>query len=77
MTVSRAAKQQFAEFLLKDMYDYVQMGYWLTLTYSAIRGHPALKIAPAGVVPQWERRPRPIMDYSYNHVNQASLPLAL
>jgi len=52
------------------------MGYWLVLPYSAIRGHPSLKIAPVGVVPQRERRPRPIMDYSYNGVNQASIPLA-
>jgi hypothetical protein len=58
------------------MLDYVRNGYWLVVPYSAIRGHPLLKIAPVGVVPQRERRPRPIMDYTYNGVNQASLPLA-
>jgi hypothetical protein len=58
------------------MYDYVRMGYWLVLPYSAIRGHPLLKIAPSGVVPQRDRRPRPIMDYSFNRVNQTSLDIA-
>jgi hypothetical protein len=66
----------YAPFLLEDFYDYVKMGYWLVLPYHALRGHPRLKIAPAGVVPQRERRPRPIMDYSYNAVNQHTLPLA-
>jgi hypothetical protein len=35
-----------------------------------------LKLAPCGVIPQRERRPRPIMDYSFNHINQLSLPTA-
>jgi hypothetical protein len=54
----------------------VNMGFWLVLPYSAIRHHSQLKIAPAGVVPQRDRRPRPIMDYTFNSVNQASLPIA-
>jgi len=48
-------------------------------------GHPALprgkslftpQVVLAGVVPQCTRRPRPIMDYSFTGVNQASLPLS-
>jgi hypothetical protein len=70
------ATRQFPEFLLEDMYDYAMMGYWLVLPYSTIQGHPHLRIAPAGVVPQCDRHPRPIMDYSYNGVNQASVRLA-
>jgi hypothetical protein len=70
-----SAVHTYAPFLLEDFYDYVKMGYWLVLPYHALRGHPRLKIAPAGVVPQRERRPRPIMDYSYNAVNQHTLPL--
>jgi hypothetical protein len=71
-----SARHQHSTFLLEDMFAYVQQGYLLVLPYSAIRGHPLLKIAPAGVVPQRERRPRPIMDYSYNGVNQAALDVA-
>jgi hypothetical protein len=71
-----SAKHQHTTFILEDMYDYVRMGYWLVLPYSALHGHPQLKIAPAGVVPQRERRPRPIMDYTFNSVNPASIPIA-
>jgi hypothetical protein len=58
------------------MYDMVRMGYWVVLPYSAVRSLPHLKLAPCGVVPQRERRPRPIMDYSFNSVNQHVAPLA-
>ena len=71
-----SAGRQHAAFILEDMYNYVRAGYWLVLPYQALRGHPNLKIAPAGVVPQRERRPRPIMDYTYNGVNSQSIPLA-
>jgi hypothetical protein len=71
-----SAAHQYASFILEDIHDYVSMGYWVVLPYSSVRQFPQLKLAPAGVVPQQERRPRPIMDYSYNLVNQLSLPLA-
>jgi hypothetical protein len=51
------------------------MGYWAVLPYEAVRHLPHLRLAPAGVVPQRARRPRPIMDYSYNSINQHSFPL--
>jgi hypothetical protein len=57
------------------MYDYVHMGYWVVLPYSAVRHYPALHLAPAGV-PQRERRSRPIMDYTYYGTNQECLPYA-
>jgi hypothetical protein len=65
-----SASRQFAPFLLADMYDYVQMGYWVVLPYTAVRHYKHLRIAPAGVVPQRERRPRPIMDYTFYGTNQ-------
>jgi hypothetical protein len=57
------------------MCDYIRMGYWLVLPYHAVRHYANLRISPAGVVPQRERRPRPIMDYSYSGVNQDSFPI--
>jgi hypothetical protein len=48
-----SATLHYSAFLLEDMYDYVLQGYWLVLPYSTIRGHPLLKFAPVGVVPQW------------------------
>jgi hypothetical protein len=71
-----SAATHYAAFLLEDMYDYVHRGYWIVLPYEAVRHLPHLKLAPSGVVPQRERRPWPIKDYSYNHVNQAALPVA-
>jgi hypothetical protein len=66
----------FPAFLLEDMADMVNMGYWTVLPFAAVQNLPHLALAPAGVVPQRERRPRPIIDYSFNQVNQASAPVA-
>jgi hypothetical protein len=52
------------------------MGYWTVLPYQAVRHLPTLHLAPAGVVPQCKRRPRPIIDYSYYGTNAACIPLA-
>lgn len=71
-----SAAKHYSAFLLEDMYDYVHMGYWVVLPYSAIRSLPHLKLAPSGVIPQRERRPRPIMDYTYNQVNQGAAAVA-
>jgi hypothetical protein len=65
-----SATRHFCAFLLADMYDYVQMGFWAVLPYEAIQHYQHLCIAPAGVVPQKERRPRPIMDYTFHGTNQ-------
>jgi hypothetical protein len=52
----------YISFLLEDMFDYVQMGLWVVLPFHAISHYSHLKLAPAGVAPQRDRRPRPIMD---------------
>jgi hypothetical protein len=57
------------------MHDYVQMGFWTVLPYDTVKHLPPLRLAPAGVVPQRERRPRPIIDYSFYNTNNLSLPL--
>jgi hypothetical protein len=71
-----SAALQHTAFLIEDMYDYVKMGYWTVLPFESVRHMPHLKLAPAGVVPQCDRRPRPIMDYSFSAIDQHSLPLA-
>jgi hypothetical protein len=67
---------QYTEFLHQDLFDYVQMGYWTVLPYRSVRHYQHLRIAPAGVVPQRDRRPRPIMDYTFYNTNQDCLPRA-
>jgi hypothetical protein len=58
------------------MFHMVQEHYWTVLPYSSVRSLASLKLAPAGVVPQRERRPRPIVDYSFTDINQHALPIA-
>jgi hypothetical protein len=58
------------------MLNMVNEHYWTVLPYHAVRHFASLKLAPAGVVPQRERRPRQIVDYSYTDINQHTLPVA-
>jgi hypothetical protein len=71
-----SAAYVYDDFLKQEMVDMARMGYWMVLPYSSVRDLPQLKIAPCGVVPQRDRRPRTIIDYTYNGVNQSSLALA-
>ena len=54
----------------------IQRGQWLVLPAKAVLHLPGLRVSPPGVVPQRERRPRWICDYSWWGVNQDTLPLA-
>jgi hypothetical protein len=44
--------------------------------YLAVCNLPGLRISPLGVVPQRDRRPRLIVDYTYSKVNMETIPLA-
>ena len=50
--------------------------YWTVVPYHAVRRLPSLKISPAGVVPQRNRRPRTIIDYTFSGVGPATLQVA-
>jgi len=67
---------QFRSFLWEDLSDMVAKGFWSVLPFAKVKHFSHLKLAPSGVVPQRTRRPRPIMDYTYTGVNQASAMLA-
>lgn len=67
-----SAANQFANFLLEDMYNYIQMGYWIVLPYSSVRDLPNLCLAPSSVVPQQDCHPH----YSFDGTNQACLSIA-
>jgi len=71
-----SATHQFRDFLIEDMKDYVEKRFWVVLPFHAIQHMQHLKLAPCGVVPQRERRPRPIIDYTFAGVNQNSVRLA-
>mmetsp|Transcript_905 Transcript_905/g.1359 ORF Transcript_905/g.1359 Transcript_905/m.1359 type:complete len:413 (+) Transcript_905:2296-3534(+) len=58
------------------MLDMVQRGYWTVVPFHAIRHFPQLKISPAGVIPQRNRRPRTIIDYTFSGVTNTTLQVA-
>jgi hypothetical protein len=51
-------------------------GYWIVVPLEDALTIPGLRVSPIGVVPQRDRRPRVIVDYTFNGVNQATLRLA-
>ena len=63
---------EYQQFIYDDMADMVQRGYWVVLPYKAIAHLPNLRVSPIGCVPQRERRPRIIVDYTYSGVNAAT-----
>ena len=64
------------DFLHEEFIDMINKGQWIILPYSAVQQLPGLRVSPPGVVPQRERRPRWICDYSWWDVNADTLPLA-
>ena len=66
----------FSSFLRDEMADMVRAGHWLVLPASEVLHLPRLRLSPIGVVPQRDRRPRTIIDYSFYNINQDTVPLA-
>ena len=67
---------EHSEFLAQEFLDFCRKGYWMLLPYNEVKDRPELRLSPIGVVPQRERRPRVIVDYSYFGVNDDTLKLA-
>ena len=64
------------EFLRDEMADMIDQGYWTILPYSYVLHLPRLRLSPLGVVPQRDRRPRIIVDYTFWGINDDTVPLA-
>jgi hypothetical protein len=64
------------EFLRTEMADMVKKAIWMVLPYSLVKDLKDLRISPIGVVPQHDRRPRTIVDYSFYGLNDETLRLA-
>jgi hypothetical protein len=58
------------------MADMIEKGQWIMLPADQARKLPNLRISPIGVVPQRDRRPRTIVDYSFSDVNLDTCPVA-
>jgi len=85
--VKRGAHQscdEHLEFLREEILDFVRKGFWTLLPYRLVKqrlrakidGLKRLRVSPIGIVPQRERRPRLIVDYTYYGVNQETQQLS-
>ena len=63
-------------FLEQEMVDFINKGYYVVLPYKIVRLMENLRICPIGVVPQRDRRPRPISDYTYYGTNPDTIKTA-
>lgn len=67
---------EFEDFLREEFADMIPKGYWTVLPYSLVKDKfPHLRLSPPGCVPQRDRRPRWICDYSFYGVNQETAPI--
>jgi hypothetical protein len=73
---SHASTHEHQVFLRVEMADMVAKGFWIVLPYSQVRSLPGLRISPMGVIPQRDRRPRTIVDYTFSYVNADTARLA-
>ena len=62
--------------LREEMADMIDQRFWVVLPFELIKHLPNLCLSPMGVVPQRDRRARPIVDYSFSGINADSVPLA-
>jgi hypothetical protein len=58
------------------MADMMTRAFWTVLPYSRVKHLKNLRVSPIGVVPQHDRRPRTIVDYTYSLVNSETVKLA-
>ena len=60
----------YLHFLESDMADMITKGYWVVLPYDLVKDISNLRISPMGAIPQCERQPRTIVNYSFSGINQ-------
>ena len=63
------------EFLETEFVEMFQRGQWLLVPYKSVRGLKHLRLSPLGCIPQRNRRPRTIVDYSFYGMNAETLRL--
>ncbi len=73
---SHKSADSYKEFVHEEMADFIHKRYWIVLPYEQVKTLPNLQLSPLGVVPQRERRPRLIVDYTFSSVNQETKRLA-
>ena len=64
------------DFLHEEFIDMIKKEQWVIIPFSLAKSLPGLRLSPPGVIPQRERQPRWICDYTWYGVNEDTLPLA-
>ena len=67
---------EYQDFLRTEFAEMITLGHWTVLPYKIAKKFFGLRISPLGVVPQNERRPRTIVDYTFYDLNKESVPTA-
>jgi len=67
---------QHSEFLRDEMLKMCRRRQWTVLPLDVVLHELELRLSPPGVIPQRDRRPRTIIDYTYSGVNQETVRLA-
>ena len=62
------------DFLRDEMADFCERGFWVVLPYDMVKHLPNLKLSPAAVKPERDRRPRLLVDHTWWGVNDATEP---
>jgi hypothetical protein len=67
--------KQHVDFLCGEFVNMIQKGQWILLPSKLLLDNHNLRLSPLGVVPQRDRRPRTICDYSFFLVNDDTIEL--
>ena len=74
---SHKSAQRDHELVFKKMANFCTQGYCLAvLPYKVVSSWANLRVSPLGAVPQHNRRPRLIVDFSFSEVNAETVQLA-
>ncbi len=65
----------YIDFLETEFVEMIRKSQWVVLPYDEVKHLPYLRVSPPGVIPQRDRRPRWIVDYSYSSVNDETQPI--
>eukprot|EP00536_Pseudo-nitzschia_multiseries_P004635 jgi/Psemu1/10435/gm1.10435_g len=70
------SSHQGIDFLREEFAGMMDKQQWTVLPARLIQHLPGLQLSPLGLVPQRDRRPRMISDYTFSQVNHNTIPLA-
>ena len=65
-----------ADFLHKEMAEFIENRFWVVLPYHALKHLPNLQLSPAAVKEEQDRKPRLLCDHSWYPINNLTSPHA-